>query len=229
MKKLSVILALALMLAMLAPCAMAKGTYLGYLEVVNCKSYVTLRSKASTSASAVAKVPLGATVEAYSYNGQFYECYYLGLHGYILSEYLSDGSSDYLGTRYVVNCNEYVTLRRYASTSAPSVTHVPKGAKVDAYYYDGTFCLCYYNGKEGYILSKYLGKSKSSSAGSYLGKKTIVNCDSWVTLRSEPSTSASTVTRVPWGATVEAYSYNSKFAECTYKGLHGYILLKYLG
>jgi hypothetical protein len=223
------ILALALIMTLLAPCAMAKGSYLGYLKVVNCQSYVTLRAKASTKADAVAKVPLGSTVEAYSYNGQFYECYYLGLHGYILSEYLSgSGSSDYLGTRYVVNCQSYVTLRRYASTSAPEVTRVPKGAAVDAYYYDGTFCHCYYNGKEGYILSKYLGKS-SSSSGTYLGKKTIVNCESWVTLRSKPSTSASTVTRVPWGETVEAYSYNSQFAECTYKGLHGYILLKYLG
>ena len=229
MKKLSALLIVVLMMALLSPCALAKGEYLGTCEVVNCKSYVTLRSSPSTKADAVAKVPLGASVEAYRYNSQFHECYYLGLHGYILAEYLEGDDSDYLGTRYVINCNEYVTLRRYADTSAPSVTHVPKGAKVEAYYYNGTFCFCYYNGKEGYILSKYLGKSKSSSSGSYLGKKTIVNCESWVTLRSEPSTSASTVTRVPWGATVEAYSYNSKFAECTYKGLHGYILLKYLG
>ena len=241
---LCLVLALVLMVAVLAPAAFAKGEYLGTLKVVNCKDWVTLRAKASTSAKSVVKVPLGAKVEAYYYNSQFTECYYNGKHGYILSTYLSDGasgsasssSSDYLGKRYIVNCNEFVTLRKYASTSAPTVTKVAKGQQVDAYYYNGTFCRCFYNGLEGYILSKYLGSSKSSSssspsskAGTFMGYMDIVNCNDWVTLRSKPSTSASTVTRINWGETVEAYYYNSQFAECYYMGLHGYILMKYLG
>ena len=56
-----------------------------------------------------------------------------------------------------------------------------------------------------------------------------MNCNEWVTLRAKPSTSANTVTRIPWGDTVEAYAYNSQFAECYYNGLHGYVLLKYFG
>lgn len=90
------------------------------------------------------------------------------MHGYILSTYLSNGSggtqpsysSYYLGKKYIVNCNEFVTLRKYADTQAPTVTKVAKGQQVDAYYYNGTFCKCYYNGLEGYILSQYLGDSK---------------------------------------------------------------------
>lgn len=145
--------------------ASARGRYLGNMMVVNCNSWVTLRKSPSTSAASLTKVPLGAWVEAYYYNSQFIECYYNGWHGYILSTYLSNGtsgsassrSSSYLGKKRIVNCNEFVTLRKYASTKAPTVTKVARGQIVDAYYYDGTFCRCYYNGLEGYILARYLG------------------------------------------------------------------------
>ena len=239
-------LALALMLIFsTAVLAASAGTYLGSAQVVNCKSWVTLREYASTSAPSVTKVPLGAWVETYYYNSQFTECYYAGLHGYILSTYLSNGSSgssasdsaSYLGKRYIVNCKEFVTLRQYASTSAPTVTKVAKGQQVDAYYYNSDFCRCYYNGMEGYILSYYLGSSSSSSSapswsssasGSYLGSLQVVNCSNWVTLRQSASTGAASVTKVPLGAWVEGYYYNSQFTECYYNGMHGYILSTYL-
>ena len=239
LKRIALLLTAALLMAALGTAALAKGEYLGTLTVVNCSNWVTLRSRASTSSDSVTKVPLGAKVEAYYYNSQFTECYYRGMHGYILSTYLSDGSSgsassrssDYLGKKKIINCKEFVTLRKKPSTSSATVTKVARGQVVDAYYYNGTFCRCFYNGLEGYILSEYLGDAGSSSGsrGGYMGEMTIVNCDSWVTLRARPSTSADTVTRVPWGASVEAYHYNSQFAECYYKGMHGYILLDYLG
>ena len=64
--------------------------------------------------------------------------------------------------------------------------------------------------------------------GSYLGTMTVVNCKNWVTLRETASTKADTVTRIPKGGNVDAYSYNSRFAECYYNGKHGYVLLDYL-
>ena len=165
MKKIIWMLVIAMVLSLVSTAALAQGSYLGYMQVVNCSSWVTLRSYASTSAGTVARVPLGATVQAYYYNSQFTECYYNGMHGYILSTYLSNGSSGstssassgYLGKMTIVSCNEFVTLRSYASTSAPTVTRVPLGATVEAYYYNGQFAECYYNGMRGYILTRYLG------------------------------------------------------------------------
>ena len=237
-RRIALLLAVAMAALCLCPAALAWGRSLGTLKVVNCDSWVTLREYPSTNAPAVDRVPKGAKVEAYYYDSEFTECYYLGQHGYILSTYLSNGSSgssagdsSYLGKKTIVNCREFVTLREYASTSAPAVTRVAKGQQVDAYYYNGTFCRCYYNGLEGYILSEFLSGSGggSHSSGSYMGTMRIVNCDSWVTLRSGPSTKAGTVTRVPRGEKVEAYYYNQQFAECYYLGMHGYILMHHLG
>jgi len=89
MKKLIALFMIAAL--MLTGAAFAKGAWLGTLTVVNCDSWVTLRESPSTHADAVARVYLGENVDAYYYNSWFTECYYNGLHGYILSDYLSDG------------------------------------------------------------------------------------------------------------------------------------------
>ena len=145
-----------------------------------------------------------------------------------------------LGTKYVVNCDEWVTLREYPSTQAYAVTRVWRGEKVTAYAYNGEFTECEYNGLHGYILSYYLSSSKPRPVknvdpdefgyeeGDYIGTMRVVNCREWVTLRSRPSTSASAVVHVPLGAKVEGYWYNSRFVECYYHGMHGYILADYL-
>ena len=95
----------------------------------------------------------------------------------------------------------------------------------------------------GYILSEYLtsglyrdyqhyepgdSKEQNTDYDNYMGTMRIVNCDNWVTLRSSPSTKASSVAKVPLGDYVEAYKYDSDFYECYYEGMHGYILKKYL-
>ena len=173
MKKTIALLLIALMI--LSGTAFAKGTWLGTLTVVNCDSWVTLRESPSTHADAVTRVYLGESVDAYYYNSRFTECYYNGLHGYILSDYLKDGL--------------YRDYQRYD-------------------YGDSL--------------------EQNTDYDNYLGMMRIVNCDNWVTLRAEPSTSASSVTRIPLGEYVEAYKYDSKFAECYYNGMHGYVLKKYL-
>lgn len=161
---------------MLTGVAFAKGAYLGTMTVVNCSSWVTLREGPSTSADTVVRIPLGENVDAYYYNSRFTECYYRGLHGYILSNYLADGlDRDY---------------QRYD-------------------YGDST--------------------EQNTDYDNFMGSMRIVNCNSWVTLRSSPSTKAAAVTRIPLGEYVQAYKYNDQFAECYYNGLHGFVLNKFLG
>ena len=235
--KLLALLAVAALLAASFSTALAAGASLGSLQVVNCTSWVTLRASASTRSRSVARVPLGAWVEAYYYNAQWTECWYNDQHGYILSTYLSNATSgssasdsaDYLGKLTVVNCKEFVTLRAKPSTGASSITKVAKGQKVDAYYHDGTFCRCVYNGMTGYILSKYLSSGSSSGSGNISkGMMVVVNCKNWVSLRSSANTKASVVTTVPLGSTVSLYGSDGQFYRCGYKGYTGYILKKYL-
>ena len=81
----------------------------------------------------------------------------------------------------------------------------------------------------GWISSKSSTFTAPKSGGEHLGTRYVINCDNWVSLRAKPSTSAERVARVPKGAAVDAYTYNSTFTECDYNGAHGYILNEYLG
>lgn len=68
-----------------------------------------------------------------------------------------DGTGDYVGDRYVVNCDEWVSLRYEPDTSSSRLAKVPFGAKVnDCYEAENGFYFCEYNGTTGYILKKYL-------------------------------------------------------------------------
>ena len=58
--------------------------------VVNCREWISLRSEPYTSASRLARIPLGARVaifDAAPYNG-FYVVEYNGIIGYALAEYI---------------------------------------------------------------------------------------------------------------------------------------------
>lgn len=64
-----------------------------------------------------------------------------------------------------------------------------------------------------------------------LAEKTmkIVNCQDWVSLRSAPNTQAERLAQVPLGALVTGeYDYDSDFSHCSYGGVSGYIMNKYL-
>ena len=57
----------------------------------------------------------------------------------------------------------------------------------------------------------------------------VVNCEEWVSLRKSPSTSAERLMKVPLDATVTDCEWvDGKFTRCTYEGVTGYILDKYL-
>lgn len=259
------------------------------MHVVNCQSWVSLRSSASTGAAQLAKVPLGATVTNCSAasNG-FIKCSYDGQTGYILARYLREGAGNDAvvepeptpsitpepdqpdinagDTMQVVNCQSWVSLRKLPSTSSTQLARVPLGATVtDCSAADNGFVRCIYNGQAGYILTSYLRAVDDSTGDNATAAPEVteipdatetpdateapaetpeptaapeqdasnnmyvVNCQSWVSLRSSPSTSASQLARVPLGTEVVNCSAASNgFIKCSYLGQTGYILAEYL-
>lgn len=130
-------------------------------------------------------------------------------------------------TYYVVNCDEYITLRNSPSTSAGEITKIPLGKAVGYIENAGNgFYKINYNGAVGYALASYLSPKKQSS-----GTRTarVVNAESFITLRNSPSTSADEIIKIPAGASV-TYLGNASddFYKISYNGLVGYGLKSYL-
>lgn len=67
---------------------LSDGEYLGVRRIVNCKKNVTLREYPNAQCRSLDLVPLGAYVDVYEYNDDFYSCYYEGNQGYIKCEYV---------------------------------------------------------------------------------------------------------------------------------------------
>ncbi len=161
------ILAILLCLLLLLPALPALGAG-ARGRVVNCEEWVSLRAAPDTSAQRLAKVPLGAEVTdcAFAGNG-FVACAYAGKAGYILAEYIAVEQSAASGANmYVVNCEEWVSLRAAPDTSAQRLAEVPLGAEVtDCALAENGFVACAYAGQAGYILGDYLSDSRVD--GSY--------------------------------------------------------------
>jgi len=134
------------------------------LVVVNCDKNITLRSRPSTSAAAITKIPKGDVVTYLdSLDNGFYKVIYHGHTGYALSQYLT---YDRYGYGYsfqrgdvltVVNCDEYISLRKKPDPQASRITTIDKG-EVVTYLSSASngFCKVRYNGKTGYVLVSYL-------------------------------------------------------------------------
>jgi len=139
MKKMRVILCLALAVMLAAavlpalPAQAAAYSYdyedyadlIGAMEIVNCQSYASLRSKASTSSTRLARVPLGSIVTNCRYeNDRFTYCEFEGVGGYILNDNLlfisgpvgqEYADEAYRGNMQIVNCQSYAC--RWAPSS----------------------------------------------------------------------------------------------------------------
>ena len=144
--------------------------------------------------------------------------------------YIQDSSSNnVIDTYYVVNCNEWITLRSAPSTSASSLAHIPLGQAVGFIENAGNgFYKINYDGLVGYGLATYLSPNRQEGATS-VRRAQIVNCNEWITLRSAPSTSASALDHIPLGAYVTYIGPSSNGFYCIeYRGVRGYGLQAYI-
>lgn len=134
-----------------------------------------------------------------------------------------------VATYFVVNCKKSITLRTAPSTSAPEIAQIPLGMPV-GYIENASngFSKINYDGRTGYALSAYLSQNRPAQTITETNAR-VVNCDSWVTLRRTPSTSAAELDRIPLGDEVFCYGdAGNGFYTIAYKGRIGYVLKNYI-
>ena len=221
------------------------------MQVVKCNEYVSLRKEPDTKSTRLAKVHLGELVyDCVATSSGFVLCSWNGQRGYILEEYLKKTdftmADGILPNQMVYNCNEYVSLREKPDTQSNRLAKVPLGGIVTGCVtYMGNWIYCEYKGQRGYVLSQYLKKADYTAPTS-TPKPTatptpktypalpyymqVINCENYISLRATPSTSAKVLRQVPLGAVIEGcVQISDSFVSCTYDGVSGYVLIKYLG
>ena len=212
--------------------------------VVNCEEGISMYTSADVSSAELCRIPLGAGVSYIQTEANgFYKITYQGLTGYAFAENLSATAPQVVEkyvTYYVVNCNEYITLRTQPDVSADAVCRVPLGSSVSYISTaDNGYYKVNYNGETGYALASYLSQdpkahskpqeNTGSLSGGIYATCYVVNCRQSITLRTSPNTSAGEYCQIPLGAAVSYISASSNgFYKVIYNGQVGYALASYL-
>ena len=107
---------------------------------------------------------------------------------------------------HVVGCEEFITLREEPSTSAKAIVQIPLGALVTCYEYtENGFARVYYGGCFGFVQSRYLSEVNPETGGEWRIPMYVANCNEFISLREDASTSSDCMQRMPLGAQVECY------------------------
>ncbi len=114
--------------------AWAQEGKIGWMKVVNCEEWVSLREKPDAGSECLAEVPLDALVENCSVkNKAFIYAEYNGLSGYIMAQYLEPVPQEQLllGDLYVVDRGAWIAMRLLASEEEPVMQWLAPGMRVE--------------------------------------------------------------------------------------------------
>lgn len=140
---------------------------LNTMKIVNSNGLTPMLQDPNINAGIITTMSPGELVTVRMFDGDWALCTYADRYtGWIQSQYLGDavdpnmghteGGLDILGTMHVVNCNEWVSLRRDNDTNSARLTTVSLGENVTVHMFADDWALCSYNQYTGWILSKYL-------------------------------------------------------------------------
>lgn len=210
--------------------------------VVNCQESIGLYTSPDTESPLMCMIPLGDSVSYLdtAANG-FYHIAYQGKTGYALASCLSTTPRAQVKkyvTYYVVNCNEYISLRSAPDTNASALCNIPLGASVSCISTaDNGFLKVIYNGVTGYALASYLSQDPGAHVDPYDSAPLtgfyatcyVVNCQESITLRTSPDSGSVGYCQIPLGAAVSFIKNASNgFYKVIYNGQTGYALASYL-
>lgn len=133
------------------------ASYVRYVTV----DFLNIRAKASASSSILGKYYWKDEVTCYGTSGDWTKVSFEGEQGYVSTKYLSKSmpvvtyTSSY--TRYVKSSTN---IRKTPSTGSASLGKFSQGAKITCYGTSGSWTVVKKNGEEGFVLTKYLSKTK---------------------------------------------------------------------
>lgn len=210
-----------------------------YAQVTTEQGRLNLRSSMSSGASIIKRIPQNAYVQVLTYGPEWCYVNYNGTKGYVMTKFLtftgdvpsvdsgststrppeSDGRTKYA---QVVTEEGRLNLRSDKSQSAAIIARIPQKAYVRVLSTGATWCYVDYNGKTGYVMTKFLSFAKLAGSSEGLQPTLIKSSGN---LYKEQSTSSAKLAELAAGDSVYYYSDNGAWAKVLHLGNIGYIKL----
>lgn len=170
----------------------------------------------------------GSTINIISNDGEWSKVKYGNKEGYALSKYITEFTVN-AKTDVVkkVKVNAYaLNIRAGASTKYKIIGTLKKDTVLEVYGFNSSWAKIKYNGKDGYVSTKYLDNIVEESNNSNQ-KMEVVNTSS-LNIRKGPGNNYSIKGRLSKGAQIEVISIINGWAKFTYKNSDAYVSSKYL-
>lgn len=190
---------------------------------------LNLRSEPNLYASILLRIPNGSTLQVYQRGNIWWQVSYAGVTGYVDSGFLSGGStpSQPSGGNATVRTGNSgkLNLREQATPTARVLGQYENGTAVTVIQPGATWSYVQVGGQTGYMMTQYL----SISGGAATKQVVNANGGTYVNLRTSPDKNTNNVNvRVPVGATVTVLSWGQEWAQVSYGGVTGYMMVWFL-
>ena len=229
------------------------------------KGGLNLRVKPSQGATRLLIIPEDGYFTVVTYGNTWCYVYYNGTYGYVMTKFVklldgsgsgdsgtSGGGSSSGTTTPPADGNLYgrvtteqgrLNLRATKSTGASILARIDQNVYIKVLEYGSSWCKVEYNGKTGYVMTKFLTFSGSVPEGGTSGGSTttrppesdgdrkyaqVVTEQGKLNLRRGMSTGAAIIARIPQYAYVEVLTTGATWCYVTYNGNTGYVMTKFL-
>ena len=192
---------------------------------------VNFRTGPSKDYASMGKIEKGETVTYLETSGSWIKIKYNSKTGYVHKNYISSSSSNSSTSIKYVNASVGLNVRKGPSTSYSVITTLANGTKVTVVSTSGDWSKITCGNTTGYVSSKYLSNSASSSDNTSSTETSVtkyVNSSSGLNVRKGPSTSYSVITTLANGTQVTVKSTSDGWSKITSGSVTGYVSSQYL-
>lgn len=220
--------------------------------VNNSNGYVStdtlnMREQPSTGSAILYVLTKGTVVKITGETNDFYKISYNCKTGYVAKQYLTLTDQPVSATTVSVTAkpanaengkviSDTVNMREHASTASEIISVLTRDTVVKIMSVEGDFYKVTYNGRNGYIYSKFLSltsepttapkKASATVAPSVVGSNAVITADK-LNMRSKASTSAEVLYSIEKGTVVRISAVEGDFYKVSYNGKTGYVSKQY--
>ncbi len=204
--------------------------------IVNCKTKVNVRAKASSKSKLLGTAKKGETFTVKGTSGNWVKIDYDGQDGYVYKTYIRvEGTAPdsavegKVGT--IVNCRTAANVREKATSDSKLLGTVKKGETFTVTATAGNWVKIKYSGDaEGYVYKSYI-RIKDKDAGTQTDGRTamIVNCKYAVNVRAKASSKSKILGTAARGAIYDVLGVEGSWIKIDYDdGIAGYVFKSFV-
>ena len=202
-------------------------------RIVNCKTSVNVREKATSSSKLLGTAKKGASFKVLATAGNWVKIQYKSdTEGYVYKSYVKitdEGTepADPTGkTGTIVNCRVAANVREKATSDSKLLGTVKKGETYTVLGRSGNWVKIDFDGKEGYVFHTYIKVTGEETP--IEGKTGTIRCNTKVNIRAKATKNSTLLGTAKNGETFTVKGKSGNWIKIDFNGKTGYVYKTYI-